>query len=558
MMAERPAERRAMNTHEIDDAQRFAQVVALIVRSVELGNEERWVEALACLDEAVAIDPLLPIGRVNRARVLGELERFDEALDGYDSLLRCADPSPEIVVLRQMMIDGAFAVLGRRLDQRPDDPASLLQRGKLYWRTGDLPQALADYSAIVERDGDQVDALNGQGGVLFALDRYAEAIASYRQATASAPQRAELWFNLGNVWQALGRLDEARAAYRQAIELAPQFAEAHLEIGLCHLSEADYSTGWPYYEWRWRSGQMRDDRLPTRQPLWLGGRRPSGLQCDWPDADRLAGKTLLVWAEQGAGDTLQFVRFVPRLLALAGQVILRVQSPLRRLVARLDRRIVVVGDDQELPDHDAHCPLLSLPLALGCAPSVEAPYLHADADEIARWSERLGERQRRRVGLVWAGLQHGPSNPSRDVPAAALAPLAALPLDWISLQLPPADAPARQALPGLRCYAEWLDDYAATAALIMNLDLVIAVDTSVAHLAAALGKPCWLILRFSGEWRWLRGRDDSPWYPTLRIFRQSTPGDWSGVIARVVDALRADELGTAPTASTTLRTGVRG
>ena len=240
------------------------------------------------------------------------------------------------------------------------------------------------------------------------------------------------------------------------------------------------------------------------------------------------------------------MRFVPRLLTDAAQVILRVQAPLRRLVESLDPRLTVIGDDQPLPAHDFQVPLLSLPFALrlDCVPQLAVPYLRADALDVARWRERLGEclgeclgdARGLRVGIAWAGRSSGLPNPTRDIAPARLAPLAALPVEFVSLQVPAAEAPV---LPRLREFADELSDFGQTAALIETLDLVLCVDTAVAHLAGALAKPCWLLLRASGEWRWQRGRSDCPWYPSLTIYRQQAPGDWDGVIARVAAALCA-------------------
>ena len=508
-----------------DAVDELERIVALMTRGVELRLRQDYDAALACLDEAVAINPSLPFAQLNRAQLLAELRRYAEALDGYDSFLCCA-PSPEIAEARQDLLDAAFADLDQRLSERPDDQAARLERAHLWRQTGHYAQALADYAAIVERDAQHADALNFQGTTLLALGRLGEAIDAYTRAVAAAPQRAELHYNLGNALQQQGDFAAARAAYRQALALSPDFAEAQLEIAQCALTEGDFAAGWPAYEWRWRTPQMRDCRLPSEAPSWLGA---SALT-------PLTGKTILVWAEQGAGDTLQFVRLVPRLLPLAGRVIVRVQAPLRRLIESLDPRIEVISDEQPLPAHDVHVPLLSLPLALGLddVPPCPAPYLRADPRDVARWRERLGDRQGVRVGLVWAGLSSGLPNPSRDIAPSLLAPLAALPVEFVSLQLPAGEVPA---LPRLRIFTDELTDFGQTAALIETLDLVLSVDTAVAHLAGALGKPCWLLLRASGEWRWQHGREDSPWYPSLTIFRQRAPGDWEGVVARVAAAL---------------------
>ena len=536
-----------MNPDGLQGVEGIEAIFALIVRSAELVAEERWPDALACLDEAVAINPRLPLCQVNRARVLAALGRYAEALDDCDFFLDYATRLPEVVALRQQIFDEARQGLERRLARSPDDIAALFERGVLFMKSRLHAQALADFSAALARDPSHVDALDNQGQVLFAQNRYAEAIAAHRLATAGAPRRARLWFNLGTVWQAQGGFDEARAAYRQAIALDPGLAEAHLEIAHCDLAQGDYRCGWPRFEWRWQTAQMRGLGLASGAALWLGDRRAASAPDGGKGVDDLAGKTLLVWAEQGAGDTLQFVRFVPQLLARAGRVVLRVPAHLRRLVERLDPRLAVVDDDQATPPHDLHCPLMSLPLALGIgAPPSGAPYLSADTGDLAAWRRRLGGRQALRVGLAWAGRQHGLANSTRDVPLALLAPLAIAGCELISLQKD--EAPAGAGLPGLRSFAESLGDYAQTAALIMNLDLVIAVDTSVAHLAGALGKPCWLLLRHSGEWRWQRERSDTPWYSSVRIFRQNAPGDWAELVARVsaelAQRLAQDQVGT--------------
>ena len=504
------------------------KIVALMTRSVERRLAQDDDAALDCLDQAVAIAPRLPLAQINRAQLLAELGRYAEALDGYDAFLCCA-PSPEIGEARQALLDAAFADLDQRLAERPDDLAARLERANLLRQTQRYPEALADYAALVARDAQHADAHNGLGATLLALGRPGEAIDAYARAVAAAPQRAELHYNLGNVQQQLGNFGEARAAYRQAVALSPDFAEAQLELAHCALAAGDFAAGWPAYEWRWKTAQMRDLRLSSEQPQWLGASLLTPLT-------PLTAKTILVWAEQGAGDTLQFVRLVPQLLPLAERVIVRVQAPLRRLIESLDARIEVVGDDQPLPAHDFQVPLLSLPLALAldAVPPLVTPYLRAEPRAVARWRERLGAQQRLRVGIAWAGRQPGLANPSRDIAPARLAPLAALPVELVSLQLPASEVPA---LPRLRCFADELTDFAETAALIETLDLVLSVDTAVAHLAGALGKPCWLLLRASGEWRWQRERSDCPWYPSLTIFRQSAPGDWDGVIARVTAAL---------------------
>jgi tetratricopeptide (TPR) repeat protein len=530
----------------------FEQIFAGLLRSVELRNEGRWAEALACLEAAIAINPQLPLCQLDRARALSALQRHDEAIESLDAFWGHAPRSAEVEALKAEIREAGLSALAQRLSEQPDDPAARLQRGNLFRLSGRYPEALADYACVLARQPEHVEARTQEAAVFVAQGRYEEALSAYTLALKRRPECAELWYNLGNVLQFLGRFEEARQTYQRAIACLPDFAEAHMEIALCWLAEGNYAAGWPLYEWRWRTGQMQIGYLPSMQALWLGGHaHPACCSAGRPVTDAaycLSGKTLLVWAEQGLGDTLQFVRFVPALLAEAGQVVLRVQAALRHLLEGVDARIRVIGDDEPLPPHDVHCPLLSLPLALGLehvphSPQGQhsPPYLRADSAHGANWQKLLGTKDKLRVGIAWAGRQSGVPNHSRDLPLAALVPLAAIDADWISLQKehPASDASAQDALPGLFCYAALLNDMSDTAALIESLDLVISADTAVAHLAGALGKPCWLMLRYSSEWRWQRERRDSPWYPGMRLFRQPAPGDWAAVIAEICNELRA-------------------
>jgi hypothetical protein len=336
----------------------------------------------------------------------------------------------------------------------------------------------------------------------------------------------------------LNRFDEALASFDRAIAIRPGLAEAHFNAALCLLLTGDLSRGWKQYEWRWSTDQLRSEQRNFSQPQWTG-------------SDKIAGKTILLHAEQGLGDTLQFCRYVPQVAARGARVIFEVPTPLVALMRTLAGDIDVIARGDHLPAFDLHCPLLSLPLAfnteLDTIPG-ETPYLSAVPAKSDAWRERLGPRERPRIGLVWAG------DPRKQLPNAhlidrqrsitfdMLAPLfEAADCDFVSLQK------GEQAVAQLRASAlcnrvvDWTDDFhdfSDTAALVDNLDLVIAVDTSVAHLAGALGKPLWLLNRYNTCWRWLLERDDNPWYPTVRQFRQDEMRNWDAVMARVTGSLR--------------------
>jgi Tfp pilus assembly protein PilF len=451
-----------------------------------------------------------------------------------------ADTEAHFVTLLQAgRLAEAEAVCRRRLADWPGHPETLNQLANVLDELGRFEEAEIAYrDAIAARPG-FAEAHYNLGLMLQGQNRLEEAEAAYRQAATLAPTLAQAHNNRGAALRDLRRLDEAMAAFETAIRLRPDYADAQFNQAMCRLMMGDYARGWAQYEWRWRTRQARFAQRGFNRPLWLG-------------RERLAGVRLLVHAEQGFGDTLQFCRYVPDVAALGARVILEVQPGLERLMAGLAGVEQVVGQGEPLPPFDAHVPLMSLPLALGARPNsapAKIPYLAADPAAAKAWARRLaGEGLR--VGLVWAGAARPDQaiaaavDRRRSLPLAAFAPLAEI--DGVALHSLQKGAPAAQlrdgsAPPGLVSAitdpTADLYDFADTAALIANLDLVIACDTSVAHLAGAMGKPVWILSRFDGCWRWLCDRDDTPWYPTARLFRQTAPGDWTGVLGQVAAAL---------------------
>ena len=342
----------------------------------------------------------------------------------------------------------------------------------------------------------------------------------WRHALAVDPALAQAHQTLGIINQEEGRLQAAIACFQHATAIDPEHAGAHVEEAMCHLLAGDYPRGWQQYRWRWRAGGGPASRRFT-QPEWSG--------------QDIAGRTILLHAEQGYGDTLQFCRYVP-LVARHARVILEVKPPLRRLLNGMTGVTRVVGRGEALPPFDLHCPLMSLPAIFGTTVQTipaQVPYLSVEPGRTALWRARLPEGQPQ-IGLCWAGHPAHRRDAERSLPLARLRPLLRRQkTGWHVLQkeLRPTDRLALSAMPGR--IEHRFSDFAETAALIAVLDLVITVDTAVAHLAGALGVPTWLMLPSVGDWRWLGGRDDSPWYPSLRLFRQPVPGDWDAVLARV-------------------------
>lgn len=499
-----------------------------LTRSRQQRQAGQFAAALANLDALLAEAPMFVPCLPDRATLLAELGRYAEALADLRRYFKWVEPTPELQQARDGIADLALAELDRAHRRAPEALEPLLGRGRILVLANRASQAEAAFADVLARDGAQVEALAERGWLLLALDRAEESLACYERLQALEPGNAIHAFNRGNVLKALLRLEAAKAAYAQAQALAPDLAEARLETGLCHLMAADYAAGWPLFEARWQTAQMSSRHLPTAAPRWRG--------------EPLApGATLLLWAEQGLGDCLQFLRFVPEAVARcggAGKVVLRLPRTLLSLAEGLGA--VPIDDHAPLPSHDSHCPLMSLPLVLGIAapPPLTAPYLHSDPALRSQWRKQLaqvfGASRRPRVGLVWTGRQRGPTAASRDVPLSALAPLAGLQADLVCLQqdIPLADRDALAGFPGL--WRPALDMLADTAALVDELDLVVSVDTALAHLTGALGRPCHVLLRHSSEWRWQLGRTDTPWYPSLRLIRQPRPGDWAGAVAELV------------------------
>lgn len=414
----------------------------------------------------------------------------------------------------------------------PNFPEACYNLGVVLERQGQLDQAITAFQQAITLKPDYAQAHNNLGNALCSQGRLDEAIAACRQATILQPNFAEAHCDLGSALHEKGDRAAAIAAYRRALACNANLPEAHYNLAQLLLLQGDFAPGWTEQEWRGLSKNFPSRRQNFPQPQW--------------DGSALAGRTILLHLEQGYGDVLQFVRYVPMVAARGGTVILACVPELRRLLKDTPGVMRWLMDGEPLPTFDVHCPLLSLPLAFGTSlqniPQT-VPYLHADAQDTARWREVLAaDTQAFKVGLVWAGRPTHINDRNRSLSLNALAPLAQVPgVSFYSLQKGPASQQALTPPPGLSLidHTAELKDFADTASLIANLDLVISVDTAVVHLAGAMAKPVWTLLPSMPDWRWLLDRDDSPWYPTMRLFRQSSRGDWAGVITQVTQALAA-------------------
>jgi tetratricopeptide (TPR) repeat protein len=391
-------------------------------------------------------------------------------------------------------------------------------------------EALAGYEAILATKPDNIDALNECGGLHVRLGRPGAAVACYDKALAVAPRAVELHVNKGGALVASNRFEEALQSFAAAAAIDPECAEAHHRASLIRLRLGEFKRGWRDYEWRWRTWGTQK-RREVAAPLWLG---------DQP----IEGKTILLLAEQGFGDTINFVRYASAVAALGATVILDVPSPLKEIAASVPGVSSVLDDGEPVPPVDCYCPLLSLPLAfqteIETIPA-NIPYIRSSEERVAKWRDRLPQNGRLRIGLCWAGSNAHLNDHNRSIAIKHFAQIFSLPnLDFICVQK---EVDALQAAILHRHHVVQLgrefENFADTAAVVAQLDLLISVDTSVAHLAGAMGKAVALLLPFPAEWRWLLDRTDSPWYPTMRLFRQTATGDWYGPFERLYQELGA-------------------
>ncbi|HEX4144621.1 MAG TPA: tetratricopeptide repeat protein [Pirellulales bacterium] len=503
-----------------------------------LGAQGKLDQAAMRFRQVLALDPDIAETHYNLGGVLVRQGKLDEAATHFE---RAAALRPELAeahnnlgIVRgsQGQLDQAVASFVQALTLRPDYAEAHNNLGNLLVRQGKFQEAAAHFERAATLRPDLAEARNNLGNVLRQQGKLDEAAARYQQAIALAPSYAEAHYNLGFTLREQGKLDEAAASYRQALTLRPDYADAQLGLAACYLAEGDYERGWPMYEGR----------------LAVAGFVP---QCNLPrwTGQPLAGHSILLVAEQGLGDTLQFVRYSRRLKERGAQVVLACQQALGQLLASQPDcdELFILGSAAEMPRCDFYLPLLSAPCAFGTTTDTipcDGPYIAADPALIESWQQELAAVEGFKIGIVWQGARDYPSDRQRSIPLADFGPLARVPgVRLISLQKGfGSEQVAGVDFPVLDL-GERLDETAGpfmdTAAVIRGVDLVVTPDTAIAHLAGALGAPVWLALQFSPTWRWLRGRDDSPWYPTARLFRQTRLGQWADVFQRVAAAVEA-------------------
>jgi tetratricopeptide (TPR) repeat protein len=500
-------------------------------------EQGRWDEAITCFRRALELNP----GNADSHNQLGIAWHFqgkiDEAVACYRRTLELKPDFAEAhnhlgnALGDQRKLDDAVISYRRALELNPNYVEALTNLGATLTDLEQFNEAIVCHRRALELQPEFAEAQNNLGSAFQKQGKLDEAVVRFRRSLELKPNIAAAHVNLGNAYRELGKIAEASDRYRHALELQADYTDAHLVLSSLLLLTGDFEQGWPEYEWRWKTRDLRPRDF--QQPVWNG--RP------------LQGETILLHAEQGLGDTIQFIRYAPLVKSRGAIVVVECPPPLRTLLSRCPGVDRLVAKGGALPDFDMHAPLMSLPAILKTTlDTIPAtiPYVFPDPALVARWREKLSPMQGLRIGINWHGREGDIATRRRDIPLAQFALLAQVPgVRLINLQRGSGQtelAAARDRLPivDLGDVDAGPDAFVDTAAIMMNLDLVITSDTSIPHLAGALGVPVWLALRFAADWRWLLNRSDSPWYPTMRLFRQKAPGDWTGVFEEMQTVLR--------------------
>jgi len=498
----------------------------------------RLMEAVESYGKAIALNPKLARAYNNRATALHKLKRLKEALVDCQQAIALQRDYVEAYrtqgqVLRDMGRPDMAALSYEAITVLEKDDTSAMQHRALALKDGkEYETALESIGRAIALEPDNADLYLTRGVIQRDAKDYDAAIESCRKVIELWPHHPSGYTNLGRVMDELGRSEEAMSYYEQALEVDPACALAHFNRALLQLQQGNYAEGWRSYEWRWTADELSlsKERREYEQPLWTG-------------EQSLEGKTVLLWGEQGLGDTLQFCRYASMVAQRGAIVILEVKPELTGLMGTLAgvSRIIAKGDPA--PDFDLHCPLMSLPLAFGTLLETipaAVPYLTSDSAKLAHWAGLLGEKRRLRVGVVWNGNPKYQNDAVRSITLGQFSPLFGEDCEFVVLQkeLRVTDKAVLGMKRNVRQFAAAIKDFSDTAALCELMDVIVTVDTSVAHLAGALGKPVWVLLARRLDWRWLLEREDSPWYPCARLYRQAE-GDWSAVVDKVRADLRA-------------------
>jgi tetratricopeptide (TPR) repeat protein len=487
-------------------------------------------QGIKIFENIIKIQPDDCNGYYNLANFLQKQKKYDQAILNYQKVLELDDKSVNAIYnLGNILIDikkyeYAIQCFTKVIELQPNSDDALSNLGFLQLEIGNYEEALEYLNQAISINPRNLSALNNLGKVNEKKFLYLEALEFFNKAIKLNPNHAQSYYNRGVVLDATLSCKEAVHDYDKAIALQPELADAHWNKSLNLLLTGDFTKGWSLYEWRWKVDKLKLLNRTFSQPLWLGN-------------ENILGKTILLHAEQGLGDTIQFCRYAKLVKKLGAKVLLEVPKSLLGLLSALEGVDQLIESGNQLPDFDYHCPLMTLPLAfkteLANIPN-RIPYLAASNIKHEKWAQKLGVKPKLLVGLVWSGSTTHKNDYNRSLKLKQLLPYLPDLCEYVSLQKEVREID-KQVLNGsnIKQYGDELNDFSDTAALCQLMDLVISVDTSVAHLAGAISKTTWVLLPHVPDWRWLLDREDSPWYPSIKIYSQPSHGDWDSVMKRI-------------------------
>ena len=520
--------RKSLSLRPNDPDARLNLASSLALHALSLRAAGQSVQGIPLLRESLSIDPNNADTCIHLAIALRDAGEMDQAIAMLRHAVELNPQNPDAhsnlgnLLQEKGELNDAIDCFHRAISLRPDHAEALNNLGNALRQQGRMDEAQAPLIRAIQLRPAVPQIHNNMANVLRGAGRMDEAIDQYRQSVALQPSYSEGWNNLGVALREAGQIAQSIDAHRRAIAIEPGYAEGHFALAFALLLEGEFHEGWQQYEWRLR----RKSSLKV-------------LDRNWDGAD-LDGRTILLHAEQGFGDTIQFARYVPLVMHRGGKVIIAAQPELVGLLEGVSGIERVMSIDDALPGFHLHCPLVSLPLVFQTERDSiprNVPYIAADPARSAAWAARIGAGSKLNIGLAWSGRPTHPDDRNRSIPLPQLEILATVPNATFHSLQPGALASDQSPALNILDHTQHLGDFADTAALIANLDMVISVDTAVAHLAGAMARPVWLLLPFAPDWRWMLGRTDSPWYPTMRLFRQPTRGDWNSVLTEVLTAL---------------------
>lgn len=499
-------------------------------------QSQNYDRAISYFRQAVRFEPHFAEAYNNLGTALKVTGQLDEAISSFRKASELnpyyADAFYNLgnALVIKGLLDEAILSYKKALQINPNHAISYNNLANALREKGLLDEAIACYLKAVELAPNLADAFNNLGVAYQEKGQMDKALASYQKALLLNPTYADAYNNLGFTLQEKGQLNRAISCYKKALQLNPSLAAAHGHMALALLLRGDYEQGLKEYEWRWKTKYSCAREFS--QPLW--------------DGSDVKGLTILLHAEQGMGDTIQFIRFVPFVAERGARIIVECHKELTSLLKNIAGTGQIIAFGEQLPAFDLHCPLLSLPLLFGTTLETvpaKIPYIEANPVLVQKWANKVqSDNANKRIGLVWAGSPRYKENRNRSLSLNTFSSLSQIEnITFYSLQKGEAAKQAENPPGGMHFIdlTKDINDFTDTAALIENLDLVISVDTAVTHLSGAMGKPVWTLIPFSPDWRWLLNREDSPWYPTMRLFRQPEIGDWESVIIKVTKELQA-------------------